>query len=315
MPLGDHLEDLRRRILLAIFGLLPLFVLAMAFGRQLLAILIIPVKDAQRAAGLSPMLQATGVLETFGSYLRVAFVVTLLVGIPWILWQLWRFVSPGLYRHERRFVYILAPLSVSLAASAVAFLYYVMLPIVLSFFIQFGATLSLDNAQRLPVPPEALISQTAVLDADPESPREGDSWINRGARELRFCLGYRAGEPEILGVALTAGAGIAQQYKISEYVQLVFNLGLAFAIGFQMPVGVLLLGWAGIISPQGLGKFRREAAMVCAVLAAILTPADPLSMVVLALPLYLLYEFGGILLRLLPASRVAGTEPADAADE
>jgi len=314
MPLGDHLEDLRRRILLAIGGLLPLFILAMVFGRDLLAVLIIPVKEAQRNAGLSPMLQATGVLETFGSYLRVSFVVTVLVGIPWILWQLWRFVSPGLYKQERRFVYILAPLSTTLAASAIAFLYFVMLPIVLSFFIEFGASLSLDHAEPRPLPQGITLAQTPILAADPESPSAGDTWINSGARELRFCLGLKNGRPDIMGVALTAGAGIAQQYKISEYVQLVFNLGLAFAIGFQMPVAVLLLGWAGIVTPEMLGRFRREAAMACCVLAAILTPADPLSMLVLAVPLYALYELGGVLLRALPASKVAGTEPADAGD-
>jgi sec-independent protein translocase protein TatC len=69
---------------------------------------------------------------------------------------------------------------------------------------------------------------------------------------------------------------------------------------------VLLLGWAGVIEPKGLGKYRKHALMACAVAGAILTPADPISMLVLAVPLYFLYELGLILCLVLPAERVAG---------
>ncbi len=106
---------------------------------------------------------------------------------------------------------------------------------------------------------------------------------------------------------MTRGAGISQQYKISEYIRTLLNMGLAFGIGFQTPVVVLLLGWAGIVTRQTLAKYRRHAVGACALAGALLTPADPLSMVLLAIPLYLLFELGMLLLRVWPA----GSEPID----
>ena len=85
-------------------------------------------------------------------------------------------------------------------------------------------------------------------------------------------------------------------------------LSLGFAVGFQMPVVVLLLGWAGIVEPKDLTGIRKYMLMGCLVASSILTPADPLSMVLLAGPLYVLYELGLILLRLMPARALTGDD-------
>jgi len=103
MSFGDHLDDLRRRVLFAILGLVPLIILGLMVGGPVLELLTQPVIEAMREAGEPSGLLATGPMESFISYLKVAFGVALLLGLPWIFYQLWLFISPGLYSNERRF--------------------------------------------------------------------------------------------------------------------------------------------------------------------------------------------------------------------
>ncbi len=307
MPFGEHLDELRRRLLFALVGVLPIFVVALAFGQTVLVFLLRPIQHSLAAAGQSSNLQATGPLETFMTYIQTALVLTIIVGSPWILYQLWRFVAPGLYAQERRFAYLLAPLSVSLTMIGVVFLYVVILPVTLGFLIHFGANLSHQTVAEAPLPEGVTLPIIPLLDADPKDPPPGAYWINRKLKEERFAVTGEDGNITILQHPLTSGAVIAQQYRVSEYVDLLLALALAFAIAFQTPVVVLLLGWAGLVDLKFLAKYRRHAIFGCAVVAAIVAPSgDPLTMTLLTVPLYLLYELGILLLRLLPASRVAG---------
>ncbi|MEC9374503.1 MAG: twin-arginine translocase subunit TatC, partial [Planctomycetota bacterium] len=111
------------------------------------------------------------------------------------------------------------------------------------------------------------------------------------------------------------GGVIAQQYRISEYVNLFLALGLVFAVAFQLPLVMLLLGWSGIAGPESFTGKRRYVFFACAIAGAILTPADPVSMVLLTVPLYLLFEGGILLMRFLPATRVAGERESHPDDE
>jgi sec-independent protein translocase protein TatC len=311
MPLGDHLEELRARVILSLAGMVVVLIPCLLLARPLLGALIAPVQRALLAKGQPPALQATGVLETFGSYMYLAIVSAILLGSPWILWQLWRFVAPGLYRSERRFAYLLAPMSVFMTTSACLFMYFVMLPVVLAFFIGFGTSVGQPSVTIAPLPEGVVLAQTPPqLAADPEQPQPGTMWINTSLRQWRIAI-QRQGQVEIMAIPLAKAAGIVQQYRISEYVRLILHLALAFSIAFQTPVVVLLLSWAGLIDPVRLGKYRKYAVMIAAILAAILTPADPISMTLLAIPLYGLYELGLVLARVMPADRVAGGRPGD----
>ncbi len=305
MSFGDHLEELRKRLLWAILGIVPLFILAFAFGRPVLQLLITPAQEELRARGQASTLQATAPLETFGAVVQVALIITILVGSPWILYQLWLFVAPGLYRAERKFFYRLAPLSAALTALSVAFLYWVILPVVLAFFIGFSATIGQGRVPTAPLPEGVTLGSMPVLEADPpdETLFVGAHWYNRRLGQHRLCIELPEGGPPVIRThEMTIGAGIVQQYKIADYVRTLLNMGLAFGVGFQMPVVVLLLGWAGIVTRRMLKKFRRHAVAGCAIAGAILTPADPMSMVLLAIPLYALYEFGIFLLWVWPSS-------------
>ncbi|MCB9846126.1 MAG: preprotein translocase subunit TatC [Phycisphaeraceae bacterium] len=315
MSLGEHLEDLRLRVFLAVVGLVPIFALGLFLGKPLLELLIEPARVQLREAGLPATLQATAPLETFFAYVRIAVVVTLIVGSPWVLYQIWRFVSPGLYKYERRFVYLLLPMSGLLSAVGVVFLYLVIFPVILSFFIHFGSSIGVSQPGHATLPEGVTLGHIAVLNGDPPEPQIGDEWINKRIMQRRVCIGREGDKPVIVGSDLTRGSGIAQQYRISEYVKTFLSMAMAFAIGFQTPIVVLLLGWIGLIDRAWLSKYRRHSIMICAAAAAILTPADPLSMVLLAIPLYLLYELGSFLLWMLPASKMRGEGPDAEADE
>lgn len=312
MTFGEHLEDLRLRILLALGGLAPLFIGALVFGKPLLTILIAPVLSALHDADLPAVMLATNPVETFGAYIRVATIVTLVTGSPWVIYQAWRFVAPGLYAHEKRFVRVLLPMSAALSVAGVVFLYVVILPVILAFFIGFGTGVGAERPVTGPLPQGVELATAAVLDHDPEAPEVGQWWVNNRLMQLRICVATRDGSPVVLGSELTSGSGVIQQYRISEYVKLFFGLALAFAIGFQTPVVVLILGWAGLVTPTSLGRYRRHAIMIIVIVCAVLTPPDPFSMVLLAAPLYILYEAGSLLLRLMPARVERDDEPMDA---
>ncbi len=311
MPFGEHLEELRRRLILALLGTVPILVLSLAFGRTALQFIVRPIQAALHRADLASVLQATSPLETFGSYLKVSLTITILVGLPWMLLQLWLFVAPGLYASEKRFAYLLAPMSMVLSILGMAFCYWVMLPVALAFFVNFGSTIAQPVVATAPLHAGVVLPVLPLLDADPTDPPEHGLWFNNELRELRYCV-HGAGEgggdvrPVIVGVPLVSASAIAQQYRVSEYVGFLLSMSIAFALAFQMPVVVLLLGWANIITPAVMRKYRRHAIFACAAAAAIITPTpDPFNMFLLAGPLYALYEVGLLLLRVLPASLVA----------
>lgn len=317
MPLGDHLEELRKRLIHALMGLLPILMIALTFGKYLLEFLLRPLFSAMDENGFGAP-QATGPLETFGAYVKVSLIASVIVGAPWILWQLWRFISPGLYRREKRFIYILLPLSTLLTTVGISFLYLVVMPLLLSFFLAFSADIGVRSATPAPLPTGITLPTIPVLDADPPVAdlKPGSYWINTKLHQARFCISNDGITPVILNQPLNKDSAIRQDYRVTEYISLLLSLMLAFAVSFQTPVVVLLLGWSGIVNTAFLNRYRKHALFVTAIVAAFLTPGDLASMVLLWVPLYLLYELGVLLLYLLPAEKLAAPEdpdpPADA---
>lgn len=331
MSFGDHLDDLRRRLWLALLGPVPIVIACLFFGGDILRFLLVPLQTQLKAADMPVRLLATGPAETFGAYLKVAIIAGLLFGSPWVLYQFWLFIAPGLYRHEKRFAHVLLPLSAALTALSAVFLYAGLLPLMLRFFILFGASIAPQQSQIAPAPIPQLGGPIPVLQGDPPAPTAGSMWVNETLSELRIAIaaphksGKVSGSAEtnaatdatsgtdvdpakmvrILGMPMSAEGLIAQRYRVSEYVNLVFMLGLVFAVAFQLPVVMLLGGWIGVLQAGFLAKWRKHVVFGCAVVGAVLTPADPISMFMLALPLYVLFEFGLLLMRIAPASKVA----------
>lgn len=312
MSFGEHLEDLRRRLIFALVGVVPIFILALVFGDFLLHLIVAPAEAELLLAGLPPKLIYTGPLELLGAWLRVAVVVTLVIGIPWIFYQLWLFIAPGLYEHEKRFVRFLIPLSVTLSILGLLFLYFVMLPAMLAFLITFGSSVSPVTSDQRPTPPGLVLPTVPILDFDPSDAPSGAMWFNRRQQEFRLNIappapaGETAQPIEIRGTPMTKAAGIAPNFRVSEFVGLVFTASIAMVLGFQTPVVVLLLGWTGIMEEKVLRQKRKYAFFLAFCLGAVLAPSpDPLALILMSIPLYILFEFGLFLLRFFPPRRVA----------
>jgi sec-independent protein translocase protein TatC len=314
MSFGDHLEELRKRLILAAIVPLPLSVLLFFFAASIRSILVLPALRAMEANGLPARLQALGPAEVLTTDLKLSFIFAAVISAPWILWQSWKFVEPGLYNQEKRFVYFLIPGSAILTAAGLALLYWVMLPLMLQVLISFGVPGPADafgipdsgtrivesNNEGFPVFP--------VLEEMPTNPAPGQAWIEPSTRTLVVVVptSLDATTFELLSVPLSRAGTISQEFRLGEYIGFVLTLALAVTVAFQMPLVILLLGWAGIADRKFLTANRRYAVLICAILGAILTPADVVSMILLFIPLYLLYELGILLLLVAPADRVAG---------
>lgn len=308
MSFGDHLEELRARLIMAILGLVPIFAISLYFGKPILAFLAKPLLRKLEEQGMPANLMATGVGESFGAYVQISVVATILVGSPWALYQLWSFVAPGLYRHEKRFVHVLLPMSVFLTICGTLFLYFVVLPVILTFFLGFPADINKRSVPIAPAPEGLVYPIAPVLGFDPAEAPSGAMWINDKSHQLRMNVAP-PGEPVRVMVApLMKDTGFLVQPRVLEYVRFLLSFMVAFSLAFQTPVVVLLLGWAGLVQPSTISKYRKHAILTCAILCAVLTPPDPASMVLLLIPTYGLYELGLVLLKAMPAKKLFKTE-------
>jgi sec-independent protein translocase protein TatC len=137
MSLGDHLEELRIRVILAILGIAVGLTICMFFSGYFLSLLARPYLQIQQQAGVSISLQAITLSEKFMVYMKTALLFSLVFSSPWVFYQLWQFISAGLYPHERRLVYIISPAcAVLFIAGAMLFL-FIIAPIMIKFFTDF----------------------------------------------------------------------------------------------------------------------------------------------------------------------------------
>ena len=127
LPISTHLEELRQTLLLSLLGLVAGVIVTVFFVNPILDILTQPIGGLQN-------LFAIEVTETMSVYMRIALLGGLIIALPWIVFQLLRFISKGLKPDERKAIYLTLPFMVVLFLSGVAFAYYVMLPASLNFF-------------------------------------------------------------------------------------------------------------------------------------------------------------------------------------
>jgi len=138
MTLGDHLNELRKRLFLSGIGLIIAVVFCLFFTGDILAFLVKPYNDAMTQAGLKPSLQILAPTDGFTTYLKIATWTGLVLASPWIFYQLWKFVAAGLYLKERRYVYIAAPACAILFVTGTLFCVLFIAPMALQFLINFN---------------------------------------------------------------------------------------------------------------------------------------------------------------------------------
>ncbi len=325
MSFGDHLEDLRRRVLWALAAPIPLSVVVFLFKKPLIEWLSEPLVRVFRDNGLPQHMQVLGPAEALMTAIKLSIIGAVVLSAPWILLQAWHFIRPGLFKHERRFVHFLIPGSAILTAAGVALLYYVMLPLMLTVLVKFGNAL-------LPGPGDALDDPRvkAVLESvdsvpirfdEPDAVEAGDAWLEWPDLDLYVAVEFAAGPGTSDGPARSEASPnaqpgfeiilvprlpvMSQEFQLSTYLDFVMLLILAIAIAFQMPLVILLLGWLGLVRITTLRSKRKYALFICGLVSAVITPADALSMLMMLVPLYGLYELGIILLLIAPAKAVA----------
>jgi sec-independent protein translocase protein TatC len=241
-PLLDHLKELRTRLLWVVVSGVLIFFVSFWFASYIFDILVWPLKDIWGDESGRRLIY-TALHEKFFTEVKLSFFVSLLLVLPMGLFQLWKFVAPGLYRNEKRAFFPFLAATPILFCVGVLFVYFSVLPVAWKFFLGFE----------------------------------------------------QAATDESLAIAL--------EPKVGEYLSLVMQLMFAFGLSFELPVGLVLLVTAGIVSVDSLKRKRRYAVVLSFVVAAILTPPDPLSQVGLALPLIFLYELSIWVGRLVEKSR------------
>lgn len=306
MSIGAHIEDLRKRLMLSIIPPLPLAIFFFLIADPIVQWFLVPLHNVLEKHGLPTQVQVLSPPEFLIAEMKIALGAAILTAGPWILYQLWRFVSPGLYLHERRFVYFLIPMSTILGLLGLALMYYIMLPVILDFMITLAGNVEL-HASTIAVGDSFSGVVLPVVDAMPIAAGVGDVWVKMPEGIMQVAVpSINSDMLETLNIPLSNGSLIAQQFQLSSYLTFVIWLMFAIALAFQLPMVMLLLGWIGVLSPAWLRKNRKYAVLVLALISAIITPQDAISMLMMLLPLYFLYEFGIALIVFVPAGKVSG---------
>ena len=235
----SHLLELRDRLMKAFLAIIIVFIPCAIYSNELFSFVAQPLL-AQLPAGSS--LIATSVISPFMTPFKLGFYVALFVAMPVVLWQLWAFVAPGLYKHEKRFAVPLLVSSILLFYVGVAFAYLIVFPVMFQFF------------------------------------------------------------------AGTTPAGVRMMTDIASYLDFVTTMFFCFGLAFEVPVVVVLLVLTGITTVDKLAASRGYVLIGIFVIAALLTPPDAVSQTIMAVPMYLLYEGGLIMARLMSKMRRPAAE-------
>ena len=299
MTVGEHLEELRRRMVLSLIGFVLAVCFCFWFAPDIVKQFCKPLTDTLAANDMSAQLVWDEVAEPFMVVIQITLVTAFAIASPWILYQLWQFIAAGLYPNERKYVTKFLPLSVTLLIGGMLFVYFFILPWTLQFDIGFSSAIELHLTRAVPTTPATTTSAAPVkravppvilpeYDGTPPDPRPNEMWIDRQQKQVKI---FHAGQPR--SIPFTSNNLLRPEYKISKYIDLVIAMLLAFGLCFQLPLVVLALERIGIIEVQALKEGRRYVYFGMAILAACITPGgDLVSMVGLTGPLILLYELG-----------------------
>jgi sec-independent protein translocase protein TatC len=216
----EHLEELRRRLLISLVGVALLTLLSYMVSDAILQFLSRPIRPFQeKLYFMTPY-------EAFMVKLEVSFIAGVIFAAPVIWFELWRFIAPGLYAHEKKFVVLATVFSTGCSMLGVLFAFTVAIPVA-----------------------------------------------------LKFLLGFQS-------------ADLAPLISIRKYISFVGGLLLGFGIAFNLPVVVIGLAKLGLLRSATLSRHRRAIVVFILILAAVLTPSpDIFSQLLLAAPLWLLFEF------------------------
>jgi sec-independent protein translocase protein TatC len=138
MSLGDHLEELRTRVLLSLVGLAIGVGICLGFGQWIIRFIEMPYEQVRAHHKELAALAYLAPADAFIAYTKVAIIAGLILSSPWVFYQFWMFVGAGLYPHEKKYVYIAVPFCVTLFVMGALFFLFVIARVTLEFFVTFG---------------------------------------------------------------------------------------------------------------------------------------------------------------------------------
>ena len=144
MSLGDHLEELRMRLIYALTGLVICAVIGFCFGPKIITLIEKPYTNVM---GQEARLQTLSPADGFISFIKIALITGLIISSPWVFYHIWMFVVTGLYPDEKRYVYLAAPFSAVLFISGALFFLFVVAPLTLNFLVKFNEKMLGVNSQ------------------------------------------------------------------------------------------------------------------------------------------------------------------------
>jgi len=288
MTVGEHLEELRWRLILALVGFFAAMLACLLFAEKVVSFFCAPLTRQLIKHDINPQIFYNNLTEPFMTYLKITMICAVAIAGPWIIFQIWQFIAAGLFPHERKMVTKYIPLSVTLFLGGLVFVYFVVLPLSIAFFIDFSNTFSMPLGYPSTKLVEATPYHIPVLEGDLKSPHEGDMWINSVERRIKVFFDGKAR-------AITFGPDglLSPMLQISVYIDLVLTFMLTFGLAFQLPLVILALVSLGIVEVTFLKKKRKMIYFAMTVSSAFLAPGDIVtSMLALLIPLIILYEFG-----------------------
>ncbi len=231
----EHLVELRDRLIKSLYGVLVGMAACWSVSERIFDLIRAPITPYLPAGGL----YFTSPMDKFLAHIKISLVAGVILSSPFWVFQAWRFVSPGLYRNEKKYALGFVFSGTGLFCVGIAFAYFAVLPMAFKFLMTFG-----------------------------------------GAVDQPFIT-------------------------INDYLSFVSTTTLAFGVSFELPLILVILGLMGIISQQALKDKRRYAIVGIAIVSAIITPPDLLSMVLMLVPMWALYEISVLLVGLFERKKKA----------
>lgn len=290
MTLGDHLEELRRRLIYALIGFAVASIFCLIFGREVLSYFCKPLWDALVMYDVNPQIYSREMGDGFSVYIQISMICACVIASPWIVWQFWQFVAAGLYPNERKTVTRYVPLSLTLLIGGDIFVYKVVLPWTLQWFLAFSLSIPLPESSVVLPPTTQPVSVVHIpsLNGTPADPPELGMWYDTVQKRLRIVV-----DGKVRTLQFGSENLVTPQYTLPEYVDTVLSMLVVFGLSFQLPLVILALVKVGILEIEVLRKMRKVVYFVLAIVSAVITPGDAITSTVgLMLPLCMLFELG-----------------------
>jgi sec-independent protein translocase protein TatC len=259
MSFLDHVAELRTRLVRSVLGIFVGFFACFGFADPISDFLRIPIDRAWSAQGLGPRaeLQALEIQDPLMVDVRVSAMAAVFLVAPWLFYQLWMFVAPGLYAKEKRFVIPFVIVSVLMFVVGATFAFTVVLPFIYEWMITYAY---------------------------------GEIGPNEVAANLYALAGTHFDLSKASSIANDMQArGIALQLELGNYFKGTTRVLLAFGAVFEFPLLVAFLAKAGVVTEKTLIRFWKISVLIIFIVAALLTPPEPISQLMMAIPMCLLY--------------------------